>query len=159
MYPQSFLSTLQENKQIFSKNKACKISNFFLQVKKKYIYIYIYISDQCWYLVVFGSRSVLFGVLLIKTLPSKYISQIRLGKYNYKKKITEEGPLKKTKKEEEEEEDFQRMTKEKRDLRARRGLQQHEDERNEGACVEQRDEMRGMKCWGLCPKIQFIGMT
>ena len=32
------------------------------------------------------------------------------------KKNTEEGPLKKTKKEEEEEEDFQRMTKEKRDL-------------------------------------------
>ena len=37
------------------------------------------------------------------------------------KKNTEEGPLKKTKKEEEEEEDFQWMTKEKRDLRARRG--------------------------------------
>ena len=72
--------------------------------------------------MVFGSRSVLLGVLLIKTLTSKYIFQIRLGKYNFKKKITEEGPLKKTKKEEEEEEDFQRMTKEKRDLRARRGL-------------------------------------
>ena len=52
----------------------------------------------------------LLGVLLIKTLPSKCISQIRLDK---KKKNTEEGPLKKTKKEE----DFQRMTKEKRDLR------------------------------------------
>ena len=37
--------------------------------------------------MVFGSRSVLFGVLLIKTLPSKYISQIRLGKYNLKKKL------------------------------------------------------------------------
>ena len=69
----------------------------------------------------FCSRSVLLGVLLIKTLPSKCISQIRLEKKN-KKKNTEEGPLKKTKKEEEEEEDFQRVTKEKRDLRARRGL-------------------------------------
>ena len=48
--------------------------------------------------------------------------------------------LKKTKKEEKEEEDFQQMTKEKRDLRARRGLQQHGDERNEKACVEQRDD-------------------
>ena len=53
----------------------------------------------------------LLGVLLIKTLPSKCISQIRLDKK--KKKNTEEGPLKKTKKEE----DFQRMTKKKRDLR------------------------------------------
>ena len=44
---------------------------------------------------------------------SDQIRQIKLKK----KKITEEGPLKKTKKEEEEEEDFQWMTKEKRDLR------------------------------------------
>ena len=59
-----------------------------------------------------------------------------------KKKIIEEGLLKKTKKEEEEEEDFQWMTKEKRDLRARRGLQQHGDERNEGADFAQNREMR-----------------
>ena len=50
-----------------------------------------------------------------------FSDQIRQIKFK-KKKITEEGPLKKTKKEEEEEEDFQRVTKEKRDLRARRGL-------------------------------------
>ena len=37
-------------------------------------------SNQCWYFVVFGSRSVLLGVLLIKTLLSKCISQIRLDK-------------------------------------------------------------------------------
>ena len=42
-------------------------------------------------------------------------------KIKLKKKITEECPLKKMKKEEEEE-DFQQMTKEKRDLCARRGL-------------------------------------
>ena len=57
--------------------------------------------------------------------------------------------LKKTKKEEKEEEDFQQMTKEKRDLRARRGLQQHgegraerRDERHEGAGFTQSREMR-----------------
>ena len=54
------------------------------------------------------------------------------------------------KKEEEEEEDFQQMTKEKRDLRLKgreMTLQQHEDERNEGACAEQRDDPK----WnGLC---------
>ena len=78
---------------------------------------------------------------------SDQIRQIKLKK----KKITKEGPLKKMKKEEEEEEDFQRVTKEKRDLRARRGLQQHGEEELreemrgvELACVEQRDEMRGM---------------
>ena len=43
-----------------------------------------------------------------------FADQIRQIKFK-KKKITEEGPLKKTKKEEEEEE-VQRMTKEKRDL-------------------------------------------
>ena len=46
-------------------------------------------SDQCWYLVVFGSRSVLLGVLLIKSLPSKRISHIRLDRNkNLKKKKT-----------------------------------------------------------------------
>ena len=49
-----------------------------------------------------------------------FSDQIRQIKF--KKKITEEGPLKKTKKEAEEEEDFQRVTKEKRDLRSRRDL-------------------------------------
>ena len=43
-------------------------------------YIYIYIKQLRWYLGVFGSRLVLLGVLLIKTLPSKCISQIRLDK-------------------------------------------------------------------------------
>ena len=61
--------------------------------------------------------------------------QIKLKK---KKKITEEGPLKKTKKEAEEEEDFQWVTKEKRDLHSRRGLQQHREGR-----AERRDERRG----------------
>ena len=65
------------------------------------------------------------------------IRQIKL-----KKKITEEGPLKKMKKEEEEE-DFQRVTKEKRDLCARRGLQQHGESR-----TERRDERR--EGAGLC---------
>ena len=71
------------------------------------------------------------------------IRQIKL-----KKKITEECSLRKTKKEEEEE-DFQQMTKEKRDLCARRGLQQHRegraerrDERREGASFAQSREMR-----------------
>ena len=45
-----------------------------------------------------------------------FSDQIRQIKLKKKKKITKEGPLKKTKKEEEEEEGFQRMTKEKRDL-------------------------------------------
>ena len=48
------------------------------------------------------------------TFKMYFSDQIRQIK---KKKITEEGSLKKTKKEEEEEEGFQRMTKEKRDLR------------------------------------------
>ena len=69
---------------------------------------------------------------------SDQIRQIKLKK----KKITKEGPLKKMKKEEEEEEDFQRVTKEKRDLRARRGLQQHGEGR-----AERRDERHGA---GLC---------
>ena len=43
-------------------------------------------SNQCWYLVVFGSKSVLLGVLLIKNLPSKCISQIRLDINKIKKK-------------------------------------------------------------------------
>ena len=57
--------------------------------------------------------------------------------------------MKKTKKEEEKEEDFQRMTKEKRDLCARRGLEQHEeggaerrDERREGAGFAQSREIK-----------------
>ena len=61
--------------------------------------------------------------------------------------------MKKTKKEEEEEEDFQRVTKEKRDLRARRGLysteraELREEMRGvrELACAEKKDEMRGMR--------------
>ena len=54
----------------------------------------------------FGSRSMLLGVLLIKTLPSKCISQIRLDISKiYKKKKKKECALRKTKKEEEEEED------------------------------------------------------
>ena len=76
---------------------------------------------------------------------SDQIRQIKLKK----KKITEKCSLKKTKKEEEEEEDFQRMTKERKDLRARRGLQQHRegraerrDERHEGAGFAQSKEMR-----------------
>ena len=62
-------------------------------------------SDQCWYLVVFGSKSVLLGVLLIKSLPSKCISQIRLDINNFFFLNTDQCALKKTKKEEEEEED------------------------------------------------------
>ena len=51
--------------------------------------------------------------------------------------------MKKTKKEEEEEEDFQWVTKEKRDLRARRGRAERRDERRGAvACAEQRDEIR-----------------
>ena len=54
------------------------------------------------------SGSVLLGVLLIKSLPSKCISHIRLD-INKIKKNTNQCALKKTKKEEEEEEDS-RMT-------------------------------------------------
>ena len=42
--------------------------------------------DQCRYLVVFGSRSVLLSVLLIKSLPSKHISDIKLDRNKIKKK-------------------------------------------------------------------------
>ena len=66
--------------------------------------------------------------------------------------------MKKTKKEEEEEEDFQRVTKEKRDLRARRGRAGRRDERRGAvAYAEQRDEMRGMSAWRLktpCPLLK-----
>ena len=72
---------------------------FFDRLKKKKN------SNQCWYLVVFGSKSVLLGVLLIKNLPSKCISQIRLDINKIKKKKNRGIALKKTKKEEEEEED------------------------------------------------------
>ena len=55
--------------------------------------------------MVFGSKSVLLGVLLIKSLPSKCISQIRLDINNFFFLNTDQCALKKTKKEEEEEED------------------------------------------------------
>ena len=58
--------------------------------------------------MVFGSRSVLLGILLIKTLPSKCISQIKLDINKIKKKNTEKCVLKRMKKEEEKVEDERR---------------------------------------------------
>ena len=80
------------------------------------------------------------------TFKMYFSDQIRQIK---KKKITEEGSLKKTKKEEEEEEGFQRMTKEKRDLRLKgreMTLQQHGDERKKELAQRREMTQSGMYC-------------
>ena len=65
--------------------------------------------------MVFGSKSVLLGVLLIKSLPSKCISQIRLDRNKIKRSMRVEEEERKKKKRKK----IQRMT-EQRDL-PRRG--------------------------------------
>ena len=67
----------------------------------------------------------LLGVLLIKSLPSKYISQIR---FDIKKKNTDQCALKKTKKEEEDEEDS-RMTYHGETCSSMKRAEQRRDER------------------------------
>ena len=77
MYPQMFSVPGKRTKRSLTGTKHARSENFFPTLGKKKN------SDQCWYLVVFGSKSVLLGVLLIKSLPSKRISQIKL----YRNKI------------------------------------------------------------------------
>ena len=86
----------KRTKRSLARTKHARSEIFFPHsVKKKK-------SDQCWYLVVFGSRSVLLSVLLIKSLPSKHISHIRLDRNKIKKKNQKKQDqcvLKRTKKE------------------------------------------------------------
>ena len=74
MYPQMFSVPGKRTKRSLTGTKHARSKNFFptLSKKKKN-------SDQCWYLVVFGSRSVLLGVLVdqISTFKKYFSDQIR----------------------------------------------------------------------------------
>ena len=74
MYPQMFSVPDKRTKRSLTGTKHARFENFFttLGQKKKN-------SNQCWYLVVFGSRSVLLGVLVdqISTFKTYFSDQIR----------------------------------------------------------------------------------
>ena len=74
MYPQMFSVPGKRTKRSLTRTKHARSENFFptLGKKKKN-------SDQCWYLLVFGSRSVLLGVLVdqISTFKTYFTDQIR----------------------------------------------------------------------------------
>ena len=75
MYPQMFSVPGKRTKRSLTGTKHARSENIFptLGKKKKKN------SDQCWYLVVFGSRSVLLGVLVdqISTFKTYFSDQIR----------------------------------------------------------------------------------
>ena len=79
MYPQMFSVPSKRTKRSLARTKHARSEKKIptLDKKKKNL-------DQCWYLVVFGSKSVLLGVLLIKSLPSKRISQTILDRNKIK---------------------------------------------------------------------------
>ena len=99
--PTNFFSTQKRtNRSLARTNKACTDLKIFQQL----------FQNLWWYLVVFGSRSVLFGILLIKTLPWKCISQIRLDINKIKKKIRRNAGWRRRRKKKKRKK-IQRMTK------------------------------------------------
>ena len=78
MYPQMFSVPGKRTMRLLTGTKHARSENFFptfgkkKKKKKKN-------SDQCWYLVVFGSRLVLLGVLVdqISTFKTYFSDQIR----------------------------------------------------------------------------------
>ena len=80
MYPQMFSVPDKRTMRSLTGTKHARSEKFFptLGKKKKKKN-----SDQCWYLVVFGSRSVLLGVL-VDQISSKRISHIRLDRNKIK---------------------------------------------------------------------------
>ena len=144
MYRTKFFSVPgKKTNRSLARTKHARSENFFDRLKKKKIRSVLVPSgfwqqiDVAWCFVDQNS-----------TFKMYFSDQIRQIK-KIKKKITEEGPLKKTKKEEEEEEDFQWMTKEKRDLRLKgreMTLQQHGDERKKELAQRREMTQSGMYC-------------